>query len=860
MNPVPQGIPPLRPDINHLNPFPETSHITPDSGKQSFDTDQPSSSETHKDQKEHDPPAEKTPEALKHAQAFKLATWVKQSSSLLQQLENKKTPAQRKPKSNEIDGSIVEDAGIDEAKGFEEGELIQQGIDEAQLLAERTISSVGTVKLLGADMDMAAVSGLSYASTVGKELIAGINLLGSKWKLNTLKLEREAIVQQLQEIFQQLEKLPVDQQDQYDLAVTELTRQKIQVDAQIKKMEESDWKKAFTFLATHMESSISSILTVLGHSHDQAAVIVASGGGTGIGAIGMVASTGGIIKGILNYTKLDDQMVDIIKVSEKHENSNISKAIAAVKTIALDHTASHQRSNIFLGVFQNAFTFCQSGISVAMSIITAVALGAIGTAAGAGAISAAAGLAPGIPVVTGIGLLIAGAVAIYNNRHTLGRGLKELRAGNYNLERNLTFRQWKRQSEFKFITKKMLKLGEQHAKLVAGTASNKTSTEKALEVISANDGSFYSMVSSVARASAVLMKAGFSNLEARIDESLFGRENRNVFRVDKGNIEEVDKAIKELALRFFDLKDELEKIDSKLEGQRLRDETGDIANSNITTAKAIDAAIKDLEVRIANIDDATAQLYHFEIKIAEAAYKKLKAKQIKLAEKSEKELDKRYEALLNPSESTKENVRTIFSKKIEEKTDKLRLLDRGQKNDKAVLEAEAANILKAEITELEGYNSNDGATGLEFEINRISDMRTKVKADLAIMRKPGREDFHGLAEIFNRRRDELVENIEVLKAKATQVENQDSPGVESEELEEGLLTQAGMKPKAMDSSQERLLEALQALGEGDELREFAAVFEKMGVSFEDIDSRQYKNLYVQTQIQKAITSQTIVWK
>ena len=97
MEPLPQGIPPLRPNVDPLNLHTETTRVNPDAGKQSSDADQPSSSETHKDQKKQELPAEKTPEALKHAQASKLAGWVKQSAVLLQQLEKKASPAQNKP-------------------------------------------------------------------------------------------------------------------------------------------------------------------------------------------------------------------------------------------------------------------------------------------------------------------------------------------------------------------------------------------------------------------------------------------------------------------------------------------------------------------------------------------------------------------------------------------------------------------------------------------------------------------------------------------------------------------------------------------------------------------------------------------
>lgn len=853
MDPLQQGIPPLRHNVDPLNPHTDSSRVNPDDGKQSSDADQPSSSETHKDQKKQDLSSEKSPEALKHAQASKLAGWVKQSAALLQQLEKKATPAQNKP----------ELKFRDEVEQLKDG-AIREEIAEGQQLAAQTIAAVGSLKLLGADVNMEAVSGFGYASTVGKELTAGIDLLGSKWKLNNLKLEKEAIAQQIDDFLEQMDELFPEEQKAYDPVLADLTRKKMHVDKQIYEMEKSDWKKAFSFLTTHLESIASAVVAVLRQTHDNAGLIAASGGGTGIGAFGMLASTGGVFKGILNYSKIDDQLVDIIKVSENHENPNVSSAIGAVKTVALDHTASHQKSNIVIGVLENAFTFCQSGISTAMGIITLVSLTTAGTAVGTGAATAAAGLSPGVPVVMGIGLLIAGAVAIYKNRHTIGRGIKELRAGNYSPERNLTFRQWKRKKEFKFISRKLLELGEQHAKIEAGTASNKTVTEKARDAISSNDGSFYSMVASVARAGGIIAKGVISALGDGIDKALFAGESKHVFKIDQRNIGEVDQAISQLAERFFELKNELEKIESKQEGQRLSDETGDISGANVTTANAIDSAIKDMETRISNIDDVTAQLYHVDFKVAEAAYKKMKAKSIRLAERSEKELDKRYAALLNPSESTKESVRSMYDKKIEEKTDQLRLLGQDLKKDKTTLEAEV-EILKREIAELKEFNRDDGATGLEFEKNRISEMRIKVKSDLELMRKPGRNEFHGLAEILDRKRAELVNNIEMLKAKETQVQNQiliqlgiddDPDNIELNELD----GKSVITSNAVDGSQQRLVEAIKVLGEGDELREFAAVFEKMGVSFEDMDSRQHKNLYVQSQIQKAITAQTIVWK
>jgi hypothetical protein len=788
--------------MNRITPFDPNKPIP-----EPYAQNSPSDSQTSAEKEEQTPTEHQHQTNDEKAPHVQLKEWVIHSSAkirqanLLKQLEKTQTAGIELQEMASMDQAIPEEADLDDALlGFREKDIAEGGIAELQMLEDQAIATSMIVKQLGAELDLNVISGFSYASSIGKELTTGLNYLGTEWEVRSLELEREAIKEQKA-------KLPKNHP-----AIRELSRQQEFIDKKIEKLEESKWQKCFVFLATHIESCLNTIFSVLSHTSEPIALAGAASGSAVVSLAGMGISTYGIVSGAKEYLNINERLANTVQANEKHDNPKIAAALGAVKLAAVDHGAYHQKRNVVFGVFQNAFAFCQGGMTASMGIIGTIAFAAIGTALGTSAAAAAAALGPAIPVVAGIGLLIAGAIIIYQNWNTIKRGVLGLisergpdKLDRFDPARNLTIRKMKKQKELKEISAKLLEFGSIHAEL-AETPNKLSSTAESV--------SFFS--------------SAIAAIKTKASNWILAESVRKITHVDRENIKEVEKAIGELAQKFFDVKLELETIDNKKAAQTLRDETGSISNATVAMTETIQSTIPELETKIRKIDKAIDQLKGKDKKVTiENAYKAQRAQQLKLMKKSEKEITERLEKFSSPSQSTKEGIKEMNQKKIEKlliQLDKLSL----DKTDEIAK-------LNAEISILKAYVSGNGEAGVDAERTRLTNLLEKVQKDIKQVEEPTQEDINNLIDTYTKKREVLENNIVLLR----------------EKLGETVEWAQGAEKTQMILSQN--IEAL----DGEELITFMDIFKEQGISFEGFDNKKNKNLFVQTQIQNAITSNSL---
>jgi hypothetical protein len=136
-------------------------------------------------------------------------------------------------------------------------------------------------------------------------------------------------------------------------------------------------------------------------------------------------------------------------------------------------------------------------------------------------------------------------------------------------------------------------------------------------------------------------------------------------------------------------------------------------------------------------------------------------------------------------------------------------------------------------------------------------MYSKVREDIKGIVDPKKTDMTQLIEVYQNRREELQNNISILEEKLEQIENEanlDENDIELNSLEGGKSTRDFT---TYSTTQSNLSKKIENLGEGQDLVEFMEVYKKLGVTFDDFDRKKNKNQYVQTQIQNALTSQSI---
>lgn len=442
MNPLAnKPLPPIPvPPIPGSTPPVDTSPVKRE--KQPLPEEKPSQEE--KTQEKPSTPVQ-SPEQRQFEQATQLVSWFEKRAALEEQLKTSQPP--QKP-SNMQDKSLP-DKTITlplDAKNFRQQEGTKKGVNEALSLAANTHAVFHNVLQLGAELHGEACAGAGYSLMVGNELVAGLSFMGEKWELRNRKAERE-------DVSQKIAKLSPDHPE-----IKILVQQKQQLDRQIEKLEESVRNEGLSFLATHLENSAKAVVEVLSHSTDAAATTAAMSAGAVMGTLGLIAGTAGVASDLRNHAEIDNHLVKIARTNDTHPNANVSAAIDAVKTAAIDHAAHHQKTNLKLDIFQSGFTIYNSAAVVAVTLIGAVV--------GVAAISA---LAVALPVIAGVGLLASGGIAIYKNRTTLGRGLEGMvskrnaeQLGRLDPRRNLKIRQWRTQVELKEAVKRLDKLVQEN--------------------------------------------------------------------------------------------------------------------------------------------------------------------------------------------------------------------------------------------------------------------------------------------------------------------------------------------------------------------------------------------------------------
>lgn len=791
-------------------------------------------------------PAEKTPEARKHDEALKLATWMKKSSALLQQIDSNKNihlqTLNKKTESTATDPSDVAMESIESPGQFREEDVVEMGIGDMFFLGDQAVATVVTAAQLGGAVNFEILNGFTQAATVGKELTSGLSFLGAKWELHNLKLERD-------EIAGKLTNLPENHP-----AFQEVTRRVEALDSQIKNLEASKLSKFQTFLMTTIESCISGIFTILSRAPHSEALLTASAGGSVFGAIGMAGGAVGVVSNAAGYLDINEKLVEIVQAEETHDNPKVAAAMSEVKSAAIDHAAFHQKRNAVIGIFQSAFIFCQSAFSTIAGLLGSIALGTIGTAVGTSAVAAAGLLGPAVPVLTGIGILITGAIYAYQNRNTIRRGAEGFiskREGDkldrFDPARNLTIRKLKKQAELKEISAKLLKLGSIHAQLLPENQVISVDEMKDRIAYGLNMKSLYLVANNVSRAVNNFFSTGAGLIKEAALNLILPEELKKISQIDEGDFDAVDKAIDELSVKFFAVKEELEKIDYKIASQQLKDETGTIANATVARKEVMVNAILELQAKTEKIDKVISQLSGKDKWVSpENAFRAQKNAQLKIMNDNERKILKLLKSLRSPNAATvMANIKPIYEGKVASLKDQLKNLTPDKQGE--------IDRIKDEIIVLEKCINGDVEAGIQYENSRLS----KVRDDIKVIIDPKKSDIKQLIEVYQNRREELQDNISILEEKLEQIEveaNLDENEIELNSLE------GGKSPRdftTYSTTQTNLSKKIESLGEGEDLVEFMEVYKKLGVTFDDFDRKKNKNEYVQTQIQNALTSQSI---
>lgn len=596
--------------------------------------------------------------------AEKLAQGIKLRASLLKQLETQTSKPSDQP------ASVTQ---------FQEKKFLNQGVEATLGVQDKTLETLKVANQLGVNMQEPALSGANYFGMVANEVFAGLSFMGAKWQLRTVKAERE-------EIRQKIEDLPLNHP-----SVGVLTAQKFQLDAKIDQLEKSANKSTLKLIGAHLKNSLIAVIEVLGRSTDAAATTAVLSTAGALGTLEVIGGTVGIVGNVLEHRDIENQLVKIERVSEKHENKKVSNAINAVKAAAIDHTANHQKREIEIGIFQSGFTACKGATIAAITLIGAI----VGPAA-------IAAFATAIPIVTGLGLLVAGGVALYQNRHTIGRGLKGLVSpgdrGRLSPHRNLRFRQWRKQVKLQDTVKKLDKLAFEHASLNSSDPK----------------------------------------------------------------VQQLNEKIEEKAAKVVKLGDEINKIRLDRATQTLRDETGSLSKAAEARSTAISFAVGDIvdEIKVLNEKikrlDLKAASSETQKQNVKEAYVEFKAKQIQAAEKQLEKIDTEIKKLDEPDDKLIKQFESKYQKEVNDTKDQLRMPDPNNTEEKAKLEAK--------IAELDGY-LNDVPARILAEKERLLGIRDRLKVNIENTKNPKDEMIYSLKADYEKRVEELKENGKALLVK-----------------------------------------------------------------------------------------------
>lgn len=524
------------------------------------------------------PPSPPVPKEVELAN--QLANWVKIRAQMLHQLEKGNLHSGHCGK-----GSLVDTQTNADALAVNPAESPMLWLNEAIDANSQAVKLADALGSLGAPANALALEGLGYANMVGNDLTAGLHFAVSKYQERCL----EAEIKTIEDL---LSKLPPNSSQK-----TILAAQKQRFEDRLEKQKESSNQSCKSFLGTHWTNTLMAVLKILGFSKDAGATTAMFAGGAAFSGLGLIANTVGVFMNTKKHLNADEQLAKIERISQEHDNSKVSSAISAIKTSAVDQIANHEKANIKLGIFQNIFAIGQNAITFAVTVTAAVlgvaSIGSMGLA---------------IPICVGIGLIIAGGIAIYKLRHTIARSLKGLfknRAnssrGALSLERNLTFRQWRRESKLKSKIQKLDTLGQQWV------------TAKGSE------------------------------------------QDRLHRKIDKN------------AKKVIAIKKEIEEIRYKKAKQSLRDNTGSLENAQKSREEALGFALTDIVSELKQVKDNIAAL---EKDISSGSSNNYKELTTPLLEKSRKkllEVKAELKKLENPSEELMNQFEALARKKLEAK-------------------------------------------------------------------------------------------------------------------------------------------------------------------------------------------------
>ncbi|MBA3604140.1 MAG: hypothetical protein H0W50_11005 [Parachlamydiaceae bacterium] len=329
------------------------------------------------------------------------------------------------------------------------------------------LSVLGLVKIavdlgLGSHANFKAASGVDFAMTGGTELTGGIDYFTQSYQIRQLKKEHSELNERIKEIENDPGNDELVQKLKSDLAASE---------QQLVSMKAAASNKGKELIIITFSSTLGILAKSLSFTTNVTQKIAATSVGVAAGQIGLGLAVVGIVDGINGIVETD-KFVSKLKDVEQRDQANTvntltNEIIDETVTIA-KRAALLQKTDLGLGIFQNAFQACSSAFGIAAGAIVISALAGLGVSA-----TAVAFTGIGLPVVTAIGLIIGGAALAYTHRHTLARGFQTVfgprasqsKRGRFSPQQNLTIRNWTVKRSLKNNKSKMNKLSLERAKL-----------------------------------------------------------------------------------------------------------------------------------------------------------------------------------------------------------------------------------------------------------------------------------------------------------------------------------------------------------------------------------------------------------
>ncbi len=329
------------------------------------------------------------------------------------------------------------------------------------------LSLLGLVKIaidlgLGSKANFKATSGVDYAMFGGSEITGGIDYFTQSYQIRQLKKEHIDLNERIKEIENYPENNELIQKLKSDLSASE---------QQLASMKAAASNKGTELIITTFSSTLGILAKALSFTTNVTQKIAATSLGVVAGQIGLGLAVVGIVdgsKGIVETDKFVSKLKDVEQRDQATAADTLTNEIIDETVNTAKRAALLQKTELGLGIFQNAFTACSSAFGIAAGAIVIAALAGLGVSAGAIAFTGI-----GLPVVTAIGLIIGGATLAYTHRHTLARGLKSVfgpsdpqnERGRFSPKQNLTIRNWTVKRSLKNTESKMNKLSLERAKL-----------------------------------------------------------------------------------------------------------------------------------------------------------------------------------------------------------------------------------------------------------------------------------------------------------------------------------------------------------------------------------------------------------